>query len=123
MEHQDWTPVVLHKRNNGGSSSNGGSGVHEAGIVEKKGITKTLGASQYKLENSDLPVIKKLSNESIQNIIQLRLAKSWNQAQLNQECRFPVNTIREIEARRVVPNIQQLNILNKVLKTGLTYEK
>ncbi len=121
MEHQDWTPVVIHKRS--GASSNGGSGAREAGIVEKKGITKTLGANQYKLETSDLPVLKKLSNESIQNIIQLRLAKGWNQAQLNQECRFPVNSIREIEARRMVPNIQQLNILNKVLKTGLTYEK
>ncbi len=122
MEHQDWTPVVIHKRN--GAVNASASSTRESGIVEKKGITKTIGASQYKLENSELPVaLKKLSNESIQNIIQLRLAKGWNQAQLNQECRFPVNTIREIEARRMVPNIQQLNILNKVLKTGLTYEK
>lgn len=122
MEHQDWTPVTLHKRSSTVTASSGGS--HEPGIVEKKGITKTIGASQHKLENSELPVaLKKLSNESIQNIIQLRLAKSWNQTQLNQECRFPVNSIREIEARRMVPNIQQLNTLNKVLKTGLTYEK
>ena len=122
MEHQDWTPVVIHKRS--GAVNAAASSTRESGIVEKKGITKTLGASQYKLENSELPIaLKKLSNEAIQNIIQLRLAKGWNQAQLNQECRFPVNSIREIEARRMVPNIQQLNILNKVLKTGLTYEK
>lgn len=121
MEYQDWTPVTIRKSN--GANNSASSGTRESGIVEKKGITKTLGANQYKLESSELPVLKKLSNESIQNIIQLRLAKGWNQAQLNQECRFPVNSIREMEARRMVPNIQQLNILNKVLKTGLTYEK
>jgi len=51
-----------------------------------------------------------------------RTAAGWNQVQLNQQCGFPVNTIREIEAGRLTPNTQQLNTLNRVLKTGLKYE-
>ena len=50
------------------------------------------------------------------------MSQSWDQVDLNVQCQFPVNTIREIEAGRLVPTIQQLNPLNRVLKTGLKLE-
>jgi ribosome-binding protein aMBF1 (putative translation factor) len=76
-----------------------------------------------KLANStDAIKLKKLTAESKQAIVAYRMSKKITQEQLNQECRFPVNTIREIEAGRLNPSIGQLNTLNRVLKTGLKLE-
>ena len=36
-------------------------------------------------------------------------------------CGFPVNTVREIEAGRLCPTPQMLDVLNKVLKAKLKY--
>lgn len=120
MDGQDWTPVVLGNKKAkvmGGASSS-------REIVEKKSLGTSMGASFHKLENSEVAGnLKRLSNESKQTIVAKRAAAGWNQARLNQECNFPINTIRDIECGKICPNVQQLNILNRVLKTGLTYEK
>jgi ribosome-binding protein aMBF1 (putative translation factor) len=72
--------------------------------------------------DSDAPLKKKyLTNESRQAIIQLRVANKWSQADLNTQCAFPPNTIRDIEAGRATPTGQQLTILNRVLKTTLKF--
>lgn len=123
MDDQDWTPVVIKRTGNGGTTTKSATTTN-GGIQEKKGFAKTMGASFHKIENTEIAgVLKKLSNESKQTIIAKRTACGWNQARLNQECNFPVNTIRDIENGKVCPTIQQLNTLNRILKTGLTYEK
>ena len=124
MEGQDWTPVVLRNRKAVASASASTKASGEGPIQERKGAAKNMGASFHKLESTETAgTLKRLSNESKQTIIAKRAAASWNQARLNQECNFPVNTIRDIESGKICPNVQQLNTLNRILKVGLTYEK
>lgn len=122
MEGQDWTPVILKNRK---AVTNADiQTAKENPIQERKGFAKTMGASLHKIEISEVAgSLKRLSNDSKQTIIAKRTTAGWNQARLNQECNFPVNTIRDIECGKICPNVQQLNILNRILKTGLTYEK
>ena len=121
MDGQDWTPVVL--KNKKAVAVNVGAN-KENPIQERKGFAKNMGASFHKLESTETAgTLKRLSNESKQTIIAKRATAGWNQTRLNQECNFPINTIRDIECGKICPNVQQLNILNRVLKTGLTYEK
>ena len=119
MDGQDWTPVVLGNK----KAKVMNSGNHRE-IIEKKALSNSMGASFHKLESTETAgTLKRLSNESKQTIVAKRAAAGWNQARLNQECNFPINTIRDIECGKICPNVQQLNVLNRVLKTGLTYEK
>jgi ribosome-binding protein aMBF1 (putative translation factor) len=55
-------------------------------------------------------------------IVAKRVANGWNQTQLNQQCGFPLHTIRDIENGKLTPTPGQLNVLNRVLKAGLKYE-
>jgi ribosome-binding protein aMBF1 (putative translation factor) len=124
MDGQDWTPVVLRNRKAVASTSALVKASGEGPIQERKGAAKNMGASFHKLESTETAgTLKRLSNESKQTIIAKRAAAGWNQARLNQECNFPVNTIRDIECGKICPNVQQLNTLNRILKVGLTYEK
>jgi ribosome-binding protein aMBF1 (putative translation factor) len=54
-------------------------------------------------------------------LVQKRVALGKSQVQLNQDCRFPVNTMREIESGRLCPTPSQVNMLNRVLKASLKY--
>ena len=62
---------------------------------------------------------KTLDSQSRHEMILRRVANKWTQENLNHECKFPVHTIREIEAGRQTPTTAQLNTLNRVLKCGL----
>lgn len=76
-----------------------------------------------KIEQAEGPLkVKQLSSESKQMLIAKRVANGWNQQQLNQQCQFPANTIRDIENGKSTPTPGQLNVLNRVLKAGLKYE-
>jgi ribosome-binding protein aMBF1 (putative translation factor) len=117
FDGQDWTEVKIRGKSKPSSSTTTVQN-HSPNIRKS-----SEGSHMYKLENStDIIKPKKLTAESKQAIVTFRSTKSWTQQQLNQECRFPVNTIREIEAGRLTPSIQQLNMLNRVLKTGLRLE-
>jgi hypothetical protein len=77
-----------------------------------------------KIADAEGPVKQKvLAPESRQAIINFRVGPDVpvkrTQAELNTMCRFPPNTIRDIEAGKLTPSIGQLNVLNQVLKTGL----
>jgi ribosome-binding protein aMBF1 (putative translation factor) len=75
-----------------------------------------------KLEQADGPQkVKHLSSESKQLIVARRVANGWNQQQQNQQCGFPLHTIRDIENGKLTPTPGQLNVLNRVLKAGLKY--
>jgi hypothetical protein len=59
--------------------------------------------------------MKELSQESRQLIMSSRAESKRTQVELNQLCKFPVNTIREI----VTPGSNQINIINRILKLQL----
>ena len=84
----------------------------------------TAAVAAARLLDSDDPrpkPTKSLSAESRQAILQGRVANKWNQAQLNAQCSFPQNTIRDIENGKLCPTPQQLNVLSRVLKVVLKY--
>lgn len=110
LGHQDWSKVTI------------GNGKTPAGVTRPSAFKPltTAAAVGNKLADTDIAgKFKKLAPESRQQIVNIRVANKWSQADLNQRCSFPVNTIREIEAGRQPPTIGQLNTLNRVLKTGL----
>lgn len=107
MDGQDWTPVVVKRR-----------------VAHAPRPASTPGsAAVRRLEDDDLPKpTRSLGAESRQLIIKKRVEYGWNQSQLNTQCAFPLNTIRDIEAGKLCPTPTQLNILNKVLKVVLKYD-
>lgn len=110
MDGQDWTPVTVKNTKKTAAS----------GPVRPQ-VTAALAAAR-KLESDDMPKpAKSLSHESRQAILQGRVANKWNQTQLNIQCSFPLNTIRDIENGKLCPAPQQLNVLSRVLKVVLKY--
>jgi ribosome-binding protein aMBF1 (putative translation factor) len=100
---QDWTPVTI-------------KGKTQKNISIKKTQVAPEAALLQKIENSDeVPKAKELSSASKQEIILKRVNNKWSQQQLNNNCSFPLNTIRELEAGRFTPSPQQLQTLNRVL--------
>jgi len=106
---QDWTPVIIK-----GSSS-------RTPLPTKTTVRISNEAARLrKVESEDDSYKpKSLDPQSRHEMILRRVANKWTQEKLNQECKFPVNTIREIEAGRQTPTTAQLNTLNRVLKCGL----
>jgi ribosome-binding protein aMBF1 (putative translation factor) len=115
---QDWEPVVV--RRSGGASTRPYESKSATGrlIVSRPG-DQVEEQEKRKVEETEIGRPKQLSNESRTEIIQKRVALGKSQVQLNQDCRFPVNTMREIESGRLCPTQPQLNILNRVLKATL----
>jgi ribosome-binding protein aMBF1 (putative translation factor) len=124
---QDWDPIRIQRPSGGGGGGGRSNGAVASKTPGQKVARSTLPSVDAghlrKLEEADAPIkLKRLTPQSRQEIVTRRTAAGWNQTQLNQQCLFPVNTIREIEAGRLTPNTQQLNTLNRVLKTGLKLE-
>lgn len=110
MDGQDWTPVSV--KNTKKSAVSGPA---------RPQVTAAVAAAR-KLDGDDVvKPTKMLSSESKQAILQCRVANKWNQTQLNVQCSFPLNTIRDIENGKLCPTPQQLNVLSRVLKVVLKY--
>lgn len=125
---QDWEPIRIERRppaRAGGVRPSAASASTRAGSekIARASLPGMDAGHMRKLDEADTPIkLKKLTAASRQEIVVRRTAAGWNQTQLNQQCLFPVNTIREIEAGRLTPTTQQLNTLNRILKTGLKLE-
>lgn len=112
MITQDWTPVKIY--------GHAGSRGFPVIISTTSHKISNEAAHARKIADAETPLkLKTLTAESKQEIVNRRAANKWSQQDLNQHCNFPVNTVREIEAGRLTPTTQQLNTLNRVLKTGL----
>ena len=120
MDCQDWEVVTVRKKKTGGSGSGSGSGAGGRGGPGNRN-TNSESAQIRKFSENDIVTVKKLSKESVQEIVSRRALMNMSQVQLNQACLFPVNTINKIESGQYSPTIGQLNKLNQVLKTGLKY--
>lgn len=121
---QDWEPVRIQRGLTAGDSKKAKGSFSGSSKVARTAVPSPDAARLRKLDAADTPFKqKRLTAQSRQEIVTRRTAAGWNQTQLNQQCLFPVNTIREIEAGRLTPSPQQLNTLNRVLKTGLKLEE
>jgi hypothetical protein len=113
IEGQNWAPVRINKKRPTTTVSKGAVGAQRNPNQQRL----------RKLDAADAPQKqKRLTRDSIQRMKDARVVLQWNQNRLNTACEFPVNTIREIEAGRLTPTIQQLDTLNRVLKLSLTME-
>ena len=109
---QDWTEVRIRGKPKPASGS--------SGPVPK---VNSQASHLRKIEQAEGPIkVKHLSSESKQMIVAKRIQNGWNQTQLNQQCGFPLHTIRDIENGKLTPTPGQLNVLNRVLKVGLKYD-
>lgn len=113
---QDWEPVTI--RRSGASHRQSYAATGATKIVARP---SQAAQAAHKLDDTELGRLKQLSAESRMELVQKRVALGKNQVQLNQDCRFPVNTIREIESGRLYPTPTQINMLNRVLKASLKY--
>ena len=107
MDNQDWTPVVVKKQK------------PKTQIVAKNSNPEY--TFLKKLENDEIHVKAKMfSHESKQAIIHYRLSNKLSQSEMDSRCSFPRNTIQQLEANKRAPTTKELQMLNKLLKTGLT---
>jgi len=115
MNEQDWETVVIRKTRPTGTVTN--KKVAETG---RPNLTQNAAAVR-KLENSDTVKPRQLSVESRTEITQRRVALGKTQVQLNLDCKFGVNVIRDIENGKYCPQPQQLSILNRLLRSSIKY--
>lgn len=107
MDGQDWTPVVVNKK-------------RSTTQIQARS-TNPDAAKLRKLENDDTFVKAKMfSQESLKTIISYRIEHKLSQSDFDGLCGFPRNTIQQFEAKKLSPSTKQLQILNKILKTGLS---
>jgi len=106
MDGQDWEIVQIKKR--GRKTAQNSQHVTNSPLMRK-------------IDQGDVDKPRALSVESRNEITQRRVALGKNQVQLNQDCRFPVNTIRDIESGRYCPSPPQLSLLNRVLRATVKY--
>ena len=105
--NQDWDPITIQRASK-----------TSAKVVPRVSAEVR---SNAKLAETEIPKPKQLSPESRTEMVQRRVAMGHNQVQLNNLCQFPLNTIRDIESGKAPPSPGQLNVLNRVLKSGLKY--
>lgn len=117
---QDWEPVVVRRSSGVNHRSSYATTGAPGKIVARTGDQATTDAVK-KVEATEIGRLKQLSTESRTEIVQKRVALGKSQMQLNQDCRFPVNTMREIESGRLCPTPSQLSVLSRVLKAKLKY--
>lgn len=110
MDCQDWETVTIRSKKNT-MPVNANNRVPSSDLAQVR-----------KLDTTGIVILKRLSKESRQELVSRRSLAKMTQVQLNQICQFPIHTINKIESGQLSPSIQQINTLNRVLKTGLKYE-
>ncbi len=113
MQHQDWAPLTISNK-----------AVPKKAIIAAPVKVSSEAAHARKIANADTPIkLKQLSTQSRQDMIQVRTQTlKKTQVELNQMCRFPPNTIRDIEAGKLTPSGGQLNVLSAQLRIPLRLE-
>jgi ribosome-binding protein aMBF1 (putative translation factor) len=115
MSEQDWEPVVIKR-------SGAKSGSASASAKQKPINISQDAAYLRKVENSDTNKIRQLSGDSRKELTQRRVALGKTQIQLNNDCKFGLNLIRDIESGKYCPLPQQLNVLNRVLRCNVKFD-
>jgi len=111
MDGQDWNVVQIRNQAAVRSMTQAGAAPrasNEAAHAAKVAAAETPGR------------IKTFSTEAVRAIQDYRRAHELTQKQLDQKCSFPPNTMQALEGRKTGPTPRQLQVLNQLLKTGLT---
>ena len=106
--HQNWDPVVIH-----GKNAKPVSGQKKVPVINNNPEIAKL----RKLDGDEIVKLKSLSNESRQELIQMRVAKGYNQEKLAQALAMPVNLYKDIENGKTTPQHNVLMKINNFLGT------
>ena len=108
LEHQDWKPVIINKKD---TSSN---------------TTKTTSKKLSDKQQSDIKLLKQADNDELKHkkvppevrkqIQQKRGALKWTQKQLAQKCNLQVSIINDIETGKATYNPQHITKIKRTLK-------
>lgn len=114
MQGQDWDPVTINNPR-----------AQKSNLLLNTGPRRNPEAQrQAKLAAAtDVEKVKVLTRDSIAAIVAYRRANNLTQRHLDQQMAFPPNTINRIESRNLTPTTTQLNMMNRLLKTGLRLEE
>jgi putative transcription factor len=110
---QDWTPVVIHKKN---TTDKNTSNVSE----QERQRRNKLNALETDIEEGNLKH-KTIEFEVRKQIMQARLAKKMSQADLAKALNLRPNQIQEIESGKAQANPQVLSKISKNL--GIKFNK
>lgn len=112
---QDWDTVVFNKKKTTEQARRDGE-THA--VRRMKGDRPSSNfANDFDPETAATPTISNLSLSSAMQ--KARSAKGLTQAQLNQECNLPKNTIRDYESGKAVYNAAQVNRIARHLGVTL----
>ncbi len=113
MDGQDWTPVVLRRRQTKKEASQASSSGQ--GISQVKDGQRNEKMRLAKMDNMDYAEApkKRIESESIQTLIRKRMELKLNQEKADQLCNFPKHTFKNIESNRVLPTSQQQSLIQK----------
>lgn len=103
MDEQDWIHITVRKPHT------------KKELVQKGGATIQHRDTQQseririaKLESPDaIPIKKRVSAETLQELIRKRIEMKLNQEKADILCSFPRNTFKEIESNRLLPSEDQ----------------
>jgi DNA-binding XRE family transcriptional regulator len=112
MEHQDWTTVVLKRRNTKrDSTSMNATGVE----VEARDANRNERGRMSKIADMDYidAPKKEVISESLQELIRKRMELKLSQDKADQLCNFPRHTMKWIESRRILPSSAHQNSIQK----------
>jgi ribosome-binding protein aMBF1 (putative translation factor) len=117
--HQDWETVVVHGAKKSAADVRKAGGTTVA-VAHKDPESARLA----KLDNSEeVAKPKTLDMECRVAMAPARAEKKLTQVQLNTQLSFPANTIREIEAGRLLPTPLQLTRISRALGIPMRYTK
>jgi ribosome-binding protein aMBF1 (putative translation factor) len=119
-DHQDWQTVTVrsHKLPAGAVRA---SGKVEVGVRQAQSYGAHAAAVERAADEGALKV-KKVASESVRALVEARLGYArgkLTQEKADAECALPKNTIRDIEAGRLVPNGDVLRKISRTLRVDL----
>jgi hypothetical protein len=115
MDSQDWTPVIIKRRYTKKELIQKGKTMTEVRDPERNEKIRLA-----KIEDDDnIGPKKQINSESLQELIRKRIELKVNQERADTLCSFPRNTIKEIEAKRLLPNEEQKRRIQRYLGVQL----
>lgn len=123
LEHQDWTTVVLKKKNsNKKPKATDDNSEKVKKFTASKNSQKQVSTPAYKIEekvDSDDYKTPKVSYSLQMQIQQARQAKNWSQKQLAQASNIQQGIIRDYENGTIIPNQLDIVKIGKALGCSL----
>lgn len=133
FNHQDWDPVILHKKGTKQTPQSKDAQIAEnvrnntqSTFQPKYNASKNTqnpSVSTHKYNDDEIPKVKQISHDFKVNLMNARQAKGWTQKELAQRINEKQTLIAEYESGKAIPNPSIINKMERVLITRLREPK